>query len=72
MCAPIIDAVPGGVVLVCDLFDPPGVVGRILPQKMIGQLVEGHNCTLASAQVLEERLLNNQHGGVKILVTVKK
>ena len=56
MCAPVIDAVPGGVVLVCDLFDPPGVVGRILPQKMIGQLVEGHHCTLASAQVLEERL----------------
>lgn len=54
--APIVDAVPGGIVFVCELFDPPGVVGRILLQKMIRQLVEGRDCSLASAQVLEERL----------------
>lgn len=54
--APIVDAVPDSVVFICDLFDPPGVVSRILHQKMIGQLVEGRNRSLASAQVLEERL----------------
>lgn len=56
LCAPIVDAVPGSVVSFGDLFDPPGVVSRILLQEMIGQLIEGRNCSLASAQVLEERL----------------
>lgn len=56
LCAPIVDALPGSVVFICDLFNPPGVVGGVLLQKMTGQLVEGHNCSLAAAQVLEERL----------------
>lgn len=42
--------------LVCDLFNPPGVIGGILLQKMSGQLVEGHDWSLASTQVLEESL----------------
>lgn len=66
-CAPIVDAVPGSVVFVGDLFDPPGVVSRILPQKVIGQLIEGRNCRLASAQVLEKHLHSNQHGGVWLI-----
>lgn len=54
--APIVDAVPGGVVFICHLFDLPGVIGGIFPQKMMGQLVEGRDCSLAPAQVLEECL----------------
>lgn len=53
---PIVDAVPGSIAFICNLFDLPGVIRRIFPQKMIGQLVEGHDCSLASAQVLEEHL----------------
>ena len=67
-CAPIVDAVPGGVVFVGDLFDPPGVVSRILPQQMIGQLIEGRNCRLASAQVLKKHLHNDQSGGVRVIM----
>lgn len=69
--APIVDTVPGSVAFICDLFDPPGVVSGILLQKMIGQLVEGRNCSLASTQVLEEGLKNNQHGAIRIIMTLK-
>lgn len=61
MRAPVVDAVPGGVVLIGDLFDPPGVVDGIFPQKVTGELVEGHNGSLASTQVLEESLWHHQH-----------
>lgn len=56
LCAPIVDDIPGSVVFICDVFDPPGVISRILLQKMSGQLVEGRDCNLASTQVLEEHL----------------
>lgn len=68
---PIVDAVPASIVFICYLFDLPGVVSRIFPQKMIGQLVEGRDCSLASAQVLEERLWSHHHGGIRINMTLK-
>ena len=39
-----------------DLFDPPGVVDGILPEQLIGQIVEACHAGLASAQVLQEGL----------------
>lgn len=55
-CLPVVDAAPDSVVLICDLFDPPGVIGRILVQKMSTQLIEPRHCCLASTQVLQEGL----------------
>lgn len=55
-CSPVIDAAPDSVVLICDLFDPPGVIGRILMQEMSRQLIEPCHCCLASTQVLQEGL----------------
>ena len=46
--------------LVCDLLDSPGVVRGVLPQKVIGQLVEGGHRGLALAQVLKEGLEEKQ------------
>lgn len=60
-CAPVVDGVPGCVVFVCDLFDPPGVISRILPKEMTGKLIEGCYGGLPSTQVLEERLQSNHH-----------
>lgn len=56
LCAPIVDAVPRSVVFICDLFDLPGIISRVLPQKMSGHLIEGSHCILASTQVLEKNL----------------
>lgn len=43
--SPFVDAVPDSIVFICDLCDPPGVIARILMQKMSRQLVEGcHSC----------------------------
>lgn len=55
-CSPVVDAAPDSVVLICDLFDPPGVIGRILMQKMSRQLIEPCHCCLASTQVVQEGL----------------
>lgn len=56
LCSPVVDAAPDSVVLICDLFDPPGVIGRILMQKMSRQLIEPCHRCLASTQVLQEGL----------------
>lgn len=53
---PLVDAVPGYVVFLCDIFDPPCVVSGILSQELIGQLVKGYHGTLTSPQVLQEHL----------------
>lgn len=53
---PFVDAVPDSVVFICDLFDPPGVIARILMQKMSRQLIEGCHSCLALTQVLQECL----------------
>lgn len=55
-CSPVVDAAPDSVVLICDLLDPPGVISRILMQKMSRQLTEPCHCCLASTQVLQEGL----------------
>ena len=57
---PVVDAVPGGVVFVRDLFDPPGVVDGILPEELIGQIVEARHAGLASTQVLQEGLCERE------------
>lgn len=70
-CTPIVYTVPSSVVFIHDLFDLPGVISRILVQKISRQLVEGCHCNLASTQVLEECLYNNKNNHIGIIVTLK-
>lgn len=57
---PLVDAVPGYVVFLCDIFDPPCVVSGILSQELIGQLVKGCHGTLTSSKVLQEHVEKKQ------------
>lgn len=64
VCVPVIDGVPGHNGFVHHLLDPACVVGGVIMQKLIAQLIKRRHGHVLSAQVLQEGL-DRRKGGLR-------